>query len=423
MSRIAFFGPLNPIQSGISDYNEELLPLLREHYEIDVFVDGNAQQEHVFSHADFYRRNRLSPYDLNVYQMGNSLVHEYMYGYLFHYPGAIVFHDYCLHHSRARMLLMKGFMKEYSDETDAIYPEIPKLKEVVDSGAAGELLLYYFPFVKLLLQSCMAAAAHTDSVVLKLNTTGTPVMKIPMAVEVQRRFLDPVFLSDSYPGKLVMASFGLATPEKRINTVLQALAELRCHYPNLRYLIVGEVAKHYDLRKEISNWNVEDLVEVTGRVDLNQFHRLLGRSDIVLNLRYPSAGEMSATLLRALAYGKPVLMSRLEHLREIPDDVAIKIRPDREIDDIFHNLWQLIENRSLRDRWGDRARRYIEKNHQPAQMLEAYRAFIEKALERKKTFRPPHLPLHLQSGREILRDYIRHTSLSNAQSDLLDRIL
>ena len=86
MTKIAFFGPLNPIPSGISDYDEQLLPLLREHYEIDVFVDGNVQQEHVFSHADFYRRNRLSPYDLNLYQMGNSLVHEYMYGYLFHYP-------------------------------------------------------------------------------------------------------------------------------------------------------------------------------------------------------------------------------------------------------------------------------------------------------------------------------------------------
>jgi glycosyltransferase involved in cell wall biosynthesis len=422
MTRIAFFGPLSPIPSGISDYDEELLPILREHYKIDVFVDGNVQREHIFSHADFYRRNCLSPYDLTLYQMGNSLVHEYMYGYLFHYPGAIVFHDYCLHHSRAKMLLMKGFIQEYSDETDAVYPEEPKLKEVVDSGAAGELLLYYFPFVELLLQSCLAAGAHTNSIVRKLSVTDAPVLKIPMAAEIQSKFLDPASVSDLYPGKLVIASFGLATPEKRLNTVLQALAELRCYYPNLRYLIVGEVAKHYDLKQEIANWKVEDLVEVTGRVELDQFHRLLGRSDIVVNLRYPSAGEMSATLLRALAYGKPVLMSRLEHLREIPDDVAIKVRPDHEIDDVFHNLWQLIENRSLRQRWGNRARRYIEKNHQPAQMLDSYRALIEAALARRKSFRPPRLPLHLQSGREILREYIGRTSLSNSQSDLLDRI-
>ena len=318
---------------------------------------------------------------------------------------------------------MKGFLKEYSDETDAVYPDVPKLKEVVDSGAAGELLLYYFPFVRLLLQSSMAAGAHTESVVKKLGITETPVVKIPMAAEIQGRFLDPASVSDLYPGKLVIASFGLATPEKRLNIVLQALAELRCYYPNLLYLIVGEVAKHYDLKQEIANWKVEEFVEVTGRVEPDQFHRLLGRSDIVVNLRYPSAGEMSATLIRALAYGKPVLMSRLEHLREIPDDVAMRVRPDREIDDVFHHLWQLIENKSLRYRWGEKARRYIEKNHQPAKMLEAYRALIETSLARKKSFRPPSLPLHLQSGREILREYIGRTTLSKTQSDLLDWML
>lgn len=420
--RIAFFGPVNPTPSGISDYDEELLPLLRELDEIDVFVDGKAEGKGVYSHAEFYQRNRNSPYDLNLYQLGNSLVHEYMYGYMFHYPGAIVFHDSCLHHSRAKMLLQKGFIKEYFEEAALVHPGEHKLGDIVYEGAAGELLLYYFPFVRLLLESALAAGAHTDPIVKELGITETPVIKIPMAVQIDKTLWN-ADASNLYPGKTVIASFGLATPEKRIDTVLQAVAELRCYYPNLRYLIVGEVAKHYDLHQEIADWEVQDVVEVTGGVDHDRFHSLLADADIVVNLRYPSAGEMSATLLRAMAYGKPVLMSRLDHLQEIPEDAVIRVRPDHEIDDLFHHLWQLVENETLRKRFGNRAKAYIEKEHRPEQMADAYRKLMDAALQRKPSFRPPQLPLHLQSSEHILRDYIRRTSFSGKETDLIDWIL
>src|SRR5207248_2920088 len=119
--RVAFFGPLNPTPSGISDYDEELLPLLRGEYEIDVFADDGRS---------FYAKNKERPYDLCLYQIGNSLLHEYMYGYLFEYPGAVVFHDYCLHHSRAKMLLQKGYFEEYFHEAERAHPEKPEIAKM-----------------------------------------------------------------------------------------------------------------------------------------------------------------------------------------------------------------------------------------------------------------------------------------------------
>ena len=106
--RIAFFGPLDPIRSGISDYDEELLSLLNKDYEIDVFTGSTIERGNVYHHGEFYLRNKQKPYDLPIYQMGNALLHEYMYGAAFQNPGAVVFHDYCLHHSRAKMLLLKA---------------------------------------------------------------------------------------------------------------------------------------------------------------------------------------------------------------------------------------------------------------------------------------------------------------------------
>jgi hypothetical protein len=38
--RIAYFSPLGPDPSGISDYSEELLPHLARHWDMDLFVAG-----------------------------------------------------------------------------------------------------------------------------------------------------------------------------------------------------------------------------------------------------------------------------------------------------------------------------------------------------------------------------------------------
>lgn len=421
---IAFFGPVNPVPSGISDYDEELIPLLRRHYEIDVFADRQGSGENVYPHGQFYYRQKARPYDLCLYQIGNSLLHEYMYGYLFQYPGAIVFHDHCLHHSRAKMLFLKGYFDEYLSEVKAAHPERAEVGAVVHSGVAADQLFYIFPFVRVLLQSALVAGAHTEEVSEQLRITETPVVRIPMGV------VTPVFtpqenaeIRSLYKDKLVLASFGLATPEKRISTVLRALAELRCYYSNLRYVIVGKVADYYDLAGEIARWGLQEIVEVTGHVDRRRFDLLMARSDIVVNLRYPSAGEMSATLLRALTLGKPVLMSRLLQLLEIPEEAAIRIRPDAELDDVFHNLWQLIEDQSLRDRRGRAARLYARTHHSPEQMLEKYREMIELGLERRSSFVRPDLPVHLQDGRAIMRDYIRRSAFAGKQTDLLDLIL
>lgn len=424
MKRIAFFGPVNPVPSGISDYDEELLPLLRRHYEVDVFVDRQGSGENVYPHGQFYYRQKARPYDLCLYQIGNSLLHEYMYGYVYQYPGAIVFHDHCLHHSRAKMLFLKGYFDEYLAEAKAAHPEQPEVGAVVYSGIAADQLFYFYPFVRLLLRSALVAGAHTGYVCEQLRITETPVIQIPMGVSA------PVFapqekaeIASLYPGKLVLASFGLATPEKRISTVLRALAELRCYYGNLRYVIVGQVADYYDLAQEVARWGLQEIVEVTGHVERRRFDLLMARSDIVVNLRYPSAGEMSATLLRALALGKPVLMSRLMHLLEIPVEAAIRIRPDAELDDLFHNLWQLIEDASLRDRRGQAALSYARAHHDPEQTLGKYREMIELGLERGPSFVRPDLPVHLQDGRAIMRDYIRRSAFAGKQTDLLDLIL
>src|ERR1051325_5645126 len=103
--KLAYFSPLNPQPSGISDYSEELLPYLARHCEVDLFVDGfrpsNSAVSEAFTCFDYQKHpatlDALKNYDAIVYHLGND--HRYHAGIMevaHRYPGIIVFHDFVL---------------------------------------------------------------------------------------------------------------------------------------------------------------------------------------------------------------------------------------------------------------------------------------------------------------------------------------
>src|SRR5215208_3572277 len=123
--KIAFFSPLNPVQSGISDYSEELLTALAgakvggQPLDIDIFVNKGYEpsNQEVAEKFDILPANefrRLSAgYNATIYQMGNSAAHAYIYNQLMRSPGIVVMHEFVLHHLRVWMTLNGGKRKEY----------------------------------------------------------------------------------------------------------------------------------------------------------------------------------------------------------------------------------------------------------------------------------------------------------------------
>jgi glycosyltransferase involved in cell wall biosynthesis len=406
--KLAFFGPLPPSTTGIADYDAALLPLLRNDYEIDVFVQEKCPGAH--SHADFYSRNLQYPYDLCLYQMGNSPFHEYVYGYLFQNPGAVVFHDTCLLHSRSEMLLKRQMTEEYRNELRAVYPEhAEEIANAIIPSAAGDALFYQFPLFELVLRSSLAAATHTHFAAKQLSISETPVVTIPHLTlkggNDSKR--------EEYRGKFVIASFGYVTKAKRIDLLLQAVAEIRTEFESIFCVIVGDIEDRVQLDRDIQRFGLNDSVSITGRVDLQDFLGWMGRADAIVNLRFPSAGEMSGTLIRALATGKPVIISRLQSLQEIPDDAALRVRPDYELSDLKQALSNLLRNSNLRRQLSAKAQNYIHQNHTPQAVRERYGKLIQTAIDRKSQFRTIELPLHLQSAKHILNSYLRNSVFKN----------
>src|SRR6185503_12035944 len=88
----------------------------------------------------------------------------------------------------------------------------------------------------------------------------------------------------------------------------------------LALLIVGEPAPNID----VSALQSEGIV-TTGYVADDDFPAYYAVADRFVNLRYPSAGETSGTLIRAFDAGKPVAVSNYAQFAELPDDCVVKI--------------------------------------------------------------------------------------------------
>ena len=168
---------------------------------------------------------------------------------------------------------------------------------------------------------------------------------------------------------------------KQVTLTVEAFARLRQDYPTARYVVVGDDSKDdFDLVAWIEEHNLNDAVTYTGYcADLQVFRSWIAAADVLVNLRYPTVGETSATALRGLAAGRTVIVSDHGWYAELPDEVCVKVPPN-DGDALLATMRQLASDPGLREAIGTRAAAYAREEHAPARAAERYVAFIEEVL-------------------------------------------
>ena len=97
-------------------------------------------------------------------------------------------------------------------------------------------------------------------------------------------------------------------------------------------------------------------------VPIEDFNGYLGACDIVLNLRYPTVGESSGTLQRALGMGKAVIVSDVGSFRELPDEICLKAPVDAtEEEHLFEYLNLLVTRPRSAARWAIGRGQWVER--------------------------------------------------------------
>jgi glycosyltransferase involved in cell wall biosynthesis len=430
--RLAWFSPMPPVRSGIATNSAELVPRLSARYEIDVFVDAPA--EGARSAHDFVWLHQRRPYDLTVFQVGNSSHHNFLWPYLFRFPGLAVLHDAHLHHARAALLLTEGRAAQYRAEFAANHPEAsPDLAEIAIAGFDSDLY-YMWPMTRLVLQASRLSAVHSRGMADRLREdlpgAGIEVVRLTQGEEVspEREARARAMVRARYglaPDAVVFGVFGGLTPEKRISQILGAFAATTVVAPAARLLLAGAAAPLYDAARDIEALGLGDRVTVTGYLEGDdELTDAIAASDVVVNLRWPTAREVSGPWLRALAAGKPTVTIDLAHLWDVPSldprtwtanqtqraqppgspapqpPVTVAIDILDEDHSLRLALRRLATDADLRASLSAAARQYWRRAHSPEVSVEDYDRVIALALATRAP--RPDLPAHLTDSGDAL---------------------
>jgi SAM-dependent methyltransferase/glycosyltransferase involved in cell wall biosynthesis len=392
--RLAYFSPLGPQRSGISDYSEELLPQLAKGADITLFVDGFQPASRAlaarFPVRDFARDpsvlNSLEEFDAVVYHMGND--HRYHTGILeaLHArAGVVVLHDFALQDFFLGLARERGDLRIYLDEVEACHGAEARdeAAESLVRGGQPSILARPadFPLNCRVLRAAEAVIVHSEWSRARVAAIAhsVSVAHIPMPV----RAPDVQHERAKTDSPVHIANFGLITPGKGIEHALRALAALKSTH-SFRYTLVGEPNNFFDVRELVRRYGLEDRVEITGHVTLEEFERRIGETDIALNVRERSVGETSASLCRIMAAGVCAIVADVGWYAELPADCVVKVPLDAHTDAcLAAYLKRLIEDADLRARIGQNARRYTLTEHAVERSAALYLNFLSETIARR----------------------------------------
>ena len=284
---------------------------------------------------DFVWRRRRAPYDLVVYQFGNSSHHDYEWAYALSYPGLVVLHDTHLHHARAALPaareagrgLSRRVPLEPPGRVVRIVAELAvagfdsrALLRVADGACAGRGLAPGRGARRGRAASsiCLRDLPRLTArriVSIRLGegeSWSTPERERARAPRVRARY---GIAEDA----VLFGCFGGLTPEKRLPQILAALPRDRAARAARAPAARGAPAAHYDVAADIAAHGLAGSRHADrlsrARRDLTDH---LAACDVTLNLRWPTARETSGPWLRALAAGSPTIITDLVHLGDVP---------------------------------------------------------------------------------------------------------
>src|SRR5262249_4581089 len=163
-------------------------------------------------------------------------------------------------------------------------------------------------------------------------------------------FVDPNFYKDEFgvEGKKVLLTFGLLSPNKGIEHVLNALPEILASYPNLVYIVLG--ATHPNLVREQGEayrFSLERLAKknkihksvifYNKFVEIDELKEFIGAADIYITPYLNEAQIISGTLAYVFGAGKAVISTPYWHAAELLAEERGVLIPFNDSKAIAHN--------------------------------------------------------------------------------------
>jgi glycosyltransferase involved in cell wall biosynthesis len=231
-------------------------------------------------------------------------------------------------------------------------------EEIVENAAA---LIVHSDFVR------KKIAAKTDKPVVKINHHGHAIKNFD-----SRKIRNELGVNEN---DILICSAGFINKNKRYDVILTALNEIGS--PRIKYLIAGK--DRGNLLDNILDGKTANVLR-RDHLPIEELEGVICASDICVNLRYPTMGESSGSLLRMMGYGKPVLVTNFGSYSEFPDYCVLKIDPDLDEKEIIKRfVIELLEDPDFRSSIGREASEYVKRECGIAKCAREYAEFLRES--------------------------------------------
>ena len=330
MINIAVVTPWPSQHTGIADYAFDLISDLSK-FDISIHVYTDCENPQMLNNVEIFQiKNRdlseLRSYDLVIYQMGNNVTfHLYMLDLVKEYGGIVHLHDMVLHHIMGWVTWMQDDAESYFGLLKRWYGEDVSLMcdELMKQGVMPWEceVVTDLPLFEEIIQYADACIVHSEFAKNKVKTA-FPKLNVYQVTQLLKGM--EIVETNRLANKktLKIGVFGGVETNKNVDVILETFSNLR-EYKSLWEVHVvggiGDKCKH--IPKLPTKLGIGRNVIFYGRTNDEKFKRLLSEMDIVISLRYPTMGETSGPITRAMQMGIPVIVNNIGWYGELPDFV------------------------------------------------------------------------------------------------------
>ncbi|MFO8183567.1 MAG: glycosyltransferase family 4 protein [Candidatus Aegiribacteria sp.] len=368
--------PLPPMRTGLATYAERVLKHTSERIRWVVASPPGGEPNSVPGIARHIPLDRLDHSEVpavRVFQLGNSPHCFPIAQALYSMGGTALFHETVLHHMLRDGYLRRGRMDDYRRELRFCYGPAAEAVEKKLSGTASsseeyDALLKEYPLVGRSVNSSTSAMCLNDYAAAGISdsyppgavmTLGHPLSPLPELRKMEKPF------------RVCLGMVGSYHPGRNLEQVMRAMEKVREREPDAGLLLIGG-----GYPDELPPWTVR-----TGRLEEALYQSWIRTLDLVLDLRHPTCGETSGSLLEAMRAGVPPVVSASGSFLNMPSDAVIRVPPDNMVQGVPAAVNAVLRNDRLREGLSLAARMYAEDTGSVKRLREDWKRAVRMAEE------------------------------------------
>lgn len=386
--RIHWVSPLPPQQTDIAQYTRRILPALAERAEVVLWTDTRGWDADLEDHAEVRLFDASAPVPMDLrraageagpdkgaieavfFHIGNSWVfHAGILHLTRKVPGIVVIHDLAIQEF-LRDLIHNSLLDPplYHQAMTRHYGAAGQraAQAILDHGPAPETF-ERMPMFEITLDRATAALCHTPAGFERVSEAGlvpTYHADLPFAV-------GPEAGADrALEGPLRLTQFGHIGPNRRLEPILEALADVR-NEVDFVFDIFGKIWDPDFIADKANELGIADRLTFRGFAPEPELDAALRAAHLVFNLRYPTMGEASGSQLRIWNASATAVVTDLGWYASVPEECVLKVPLESEVSALADTLRRLNGDRTLCARIGSAGRARLLSHHTPDRYADA----------------------------------------------------